>query len=80
MQEVFIYCSETGASIWTGKFSTQASLRAMALGGTIRVCPACQDSHHWESRDAWLADTMPRPTSRSASPDDALADGHERAL
>lgn len=75
MQEVFIYCVGTGASIWTGKFSTQASLRAMALGGTVRVCPACQDSHHWESRDAWLVDPVPPPMLRSSSADDAFAEG-----
>ncbi len=54
MKEIIIRCPATQIPARTGKLTTPTSLRAMVMTGTVEACPACGESHHWDSKDAWL--------------------------
>ncbi len=66
MASLMIKCPQTGASVFTGIETDQASLDKTPDVPTHTRCPVCGREHMWWKRETWLADAPPSARGQTA--------------
>lgn len=55
MPSVMIKCPKTGKAVATGVAMDKRGFESAELtGNTFGPCPACNESHTWDKKGAWL--------------------------
>lgn len=51
---IMIKCPATGKSVFTGMSTDQQSWAGSVYSGNGFSCPACEQTHFWDKKDAFL--------------------------
>lgn len=73
MSKIMIQCPNTSAEVWTGIETDPKTFKYLSNAQSQMTCAACDETHVWSRRQAWLAGfekTLP-PKRRSSTTEGA---------